>query len=326
MSNGNVIKLSERDTRRAKKATRTIVDTILLTPETIERWLVPPIQRPLRDNNPKVLALVEELKENGGVLPGVLTLGVLSGKCYILDGRHRCRSFQLSGLAEGFADVRTCTFDTMAEMGEEFVRLNSSMVKLNPDDILRGLEPSSPALMRLRKACPFIGYGNVRRGDHANTLLSMSLAIKSWHSSSMDTPTNASRSAIDAAHSMTEDDAVQAAEFYSLLLKAWGRDVEYRRLWLSLNVTMCAWVYRRTVLSRHSARSVELTPNLFVKCLMSLSADQSYLDWLVGRLLNERDRSPCYTRIKSIFAARVLEETRKKAVFPAPAWWGQKGR
>jgi len=59
---------------------------------------------------------------------------------------------------------------------------------------------------------------------------------------------------------------------------------------------------------------------------MSLSADESYLDWLVGRQLRDRDRSPCYGRIRSSFAARFHSETGKKATFPSPAWASSSSR
>jgi hypothetical protein len=37
-------------------------------------WKLPAFQRPLRVNA-KVLALVEEIRTEGGVIPGILTLG-----------------------------------------------------------------------------------------------------------------------------------------------------------------------------------------------------------------------------------------------------------
>jgi len=41
-------------------------------------------------------------------------------------------------------------------------------------------------------------------------------------------------------------------------------------------------------------------------------------NWLVGRLSNNRDRAPAYNRIKAIFLRRIMEETGKKSVLPAP--------
>jgi hypothetical protein len=34
---------------------------------------------------------------------------------------------------------------------------------------------------------------------------------------------------------------------------------------------------------------------------MSVSANTDYVDWLVGRNLGERDRTPAYGRLKTIF-------------------------
>lgn len=136
----------------AEKSTRSTVDTVELTPSLIDTWQVPGFQRPLRVNA-KVLALVEEIKQAGGVVPGVLTLGVVGGIRYRLDGQHRLEAFKLSGLDLGYADVRTVFAADLAELGEEFVRLNSRLVTMRPDDILRGIEATYPALQLLRKRC-----------------------------------------------------------------------------------------------------------------------------------------------------------------------------
>jgi len=53
---------------------------------------------------------------------------------------------------------------------------------------------------------------------------------------------------------------------------------------------------------------------------MSISADTLYLDWLVGRKLGERDRSPAYDRIKKAFVKRLEQDMGRKPSLPAPAW------
>jgi hypothetical protein len=53
---------------------------------------------------------------------------------------------------------------------------------------------------------------------------------------------------------------------------------------------------------------------------MSISADSTYVDWLLGRHIGERDRSPCYRRIKDIFAARLEAIQGKKPLLPQPSW------
>ena len=149
-----------------EKKTRTVVDTILVTPEKVRAWKHPLFQRQLRENR-KVLALAEQLKTDGGVWPGIVTLGVFEGQTYLIDGQHRAHAFVMSGLAEGYTDVRIHYFNSIADMGDEFVKLNSQLVLLRPDDILRGLEASMPTLARIREQCPFIGYDFVRRSEKA---------------------------------------------------------------------------------------------------------------------------------------------------------------
>ena len=48
-------------------------------------------------------------------------------------------------------------------MAEEFTRLNSSMVKMRPDDLLRAMESSTLSLQMIRKHCDFVSYDQVRR-------------------------------------------------------------------------------------------------------------------------------------------------------------------
>ena len=303
--------------KKAPISVRSKMDTIRVTPDTIRTWATPPFQRPLKENE-KVRALAEIIKSSSACIPGVLTVGIVGRQWYIVDGQHRLLAFTLSGLAEAYVDVRICTFDTMAEMGEEFVSLNSSIVKMNPDDVLRGLEGSLPALHMIRKTCSFVGYESIRRGAKGNAVISMSTALRCWFASATEAP-SAKGSALAVAKTLTEEEASLIIQFLNCALTAWGRDPEYYRLWSALNLTLCMWLWRRTVLSQ-TGRSSRFTVQQFIKGLMALSADSHYVEWLLGRNMGERDRSPCYGRLKVIFARRLTEELGHKAVLPQPAW------
>jgi hypothetical protein len=63
------------------------METRLLTIADIERWAQPKFQRPIR-MNPKVIAFCEELKRNGGMIAGVITLGQIpdDDAYYKVDG------------------------------------------------------------------------------------------------------------------------------------------------------------------------------------------------------------------------------------------------
>lgn len=308
----NVIKM-----RGAQKQTQTRVDTIIVTLEVLATWRVPPFQRPVRVNA-KVLELVETLKAEEGVFPGILTIGVFQNESYIVDGQHRVEAFKLSELKEGFTDVRYRYYESMTEMAEDFVRLNSQLVKMRPDDILRGLEGTSQALRHIRKECPFVGYDQIRRGTKA-PILSASMVLRSWMAASKTTPQGSGVSAVDHLRSLTLEEAQHCVEFLCLAEKAWGRDPEYARLWGMLNTCICMWIYRRTVLTAWSPRVPKLSKDIFRKCLIALSTT-NYLEWLVGRNLTERDRSPCYSRIKTIFVRTIEQELGIKTRFPQPEW------
>lgn len=302
----------------AEKTTRTTTDTWEVSINRLKALKDPPFQRPLKIND-KVRECANEIRESGGVIPGVIVIGVLDKQQYLIDGQHRREAFFISECLTGYCDVRVLHFDSMAEMGEEFVRLNSHMVALKPDDVLRGLEKSNPALSKLRRHCPFLGYDQIRRGDKS-PVMSMSAALRCWIGSAPDTPKAGGDSALRIAQSFTTDEADRMIEFLELAMAAWGRDAEYHRLWLNLNMTLCMWLYRRLVVTPYSAKTLKITKDTFTELLMALSADPHYLTWLTGRSLRETDRSPCYNRIKRIFAARLEEKTGKKALLPAPPW------
>lgn len=303
----------------SEKKTSSTMDTLELTQKLVNSWKSPPFQRDLKINA-KVLAVAEEIQIAGGVVPGILTIGVLDGETYVVDGQHRLAAWLQTGLPVGYADVRTHFFENMGEMSSEFVRLNSSLVKLRPDDIMRGSEPSSPALQKIRRKCPFIGYDMVRRSDKS-PVLSMSVFLRTWVGTQTDVPQQLSGQT--SLKQMSDEETVSAIEFITSCYEAWGRDFEYRRLWSAANLITCAWLYRRVVLGEKissQSRTTKLTKEEFRKCLMALSADGKYLDYLVGRNVSERDRAPIYGRIKTIFQRRYYTETGKKINLPQPAW------
>lgn len=310
-----------KPTSTQEKQTRTTMDVVELTEKLVSSWKCPPFQRDLKVNA-KVLGVAEEVRQNGGVVPGILTIGVLDGDTYVVDGQHRIAAWRQTGMDIGYADVRMIWFDTMGAMANEFVRLNSSLVKLRPDDILRGIEPSSDALRLIRNKCPFIGYDMVRRGGTHSPVLSMSVFLRCWSQARGEVP-GGSGSSLEALKIMDENETTNAIAFVQACFEAWRRDIEHARLWGALNLTLCAWLYRRLVLNERatsSSRVPTFTMPEFRKCLMALSADSLYLDYLLGRNLGDRDRAPTYARIKTIFQQRFLAEKGKQIRLPSPTW------
>jgi len=229
------------------RTVRSTMDTVLVTQSGVEQWKLPPFQRPLKQNT-KVLAVAEHIKAGGGIIPGVITIGVLKGEKYVVDGQHRIFAFKLSAMVEGIADVRMCYFDSMAEMGEEFVNLNSVVAKMTPDDILRGLEGTMPELVSIRSTCPFIAYGNVRRNP-GGPMLSMSTALRAWFGGCAEVPSSSILPARELPARLTQQETANLCEFYKSVFAAWGVDNEYSRMWGALNLTILAWLWRRVVLT-----------------------------------------------------------------------------
>lgn len=304
----------------AERERRTTLDTIFVTPESARQWRVPTFQRELKVNE-KVMQISREIAQSG-LIPGTITLGVLDNHLYIIDGQHRREAFLLADITEGIADVRYCHFKTEAEMGDEFVKLNSHIVTMRPDDILRGLEKSNPALAKLRRACPFVGYGQIRRGEKS-PVVSMSALLRCWFGSAPEVPAAGGLTATKVVQNLSDEEVETLTSFLNIAFAAWGRNLEHARLWGNLNLTVCMWMFRRLVITPYSTSTKKLGKELFQKCLMSVAADAHYNDYLVGRALRERDRSPTYSKLKGIFARRIEAETGDKPRLPSPDWGGR---
>lgn len=311
---------------KPQKTVSSRMETRVFSRHEAEGWVVPSFQRPLRVNE-KVRALAEELKANGGILSGVITLGKLPNDKvdYLVDGQHRREAFLISELPEMLSDVRTCMFDDHADMADEFVRLQQSLVRMRPDDILRGLEGSTRSLKIIRQACPFVGYDQLRRGSNSGPIVGMSVALRFWTGTATETPTanKTGATAAQQAREIDEGEVTNLCKFLHIAHSAWGHDQSYARLWAGLNLGMCMWMYRRLVLDQDrlgNKRAMILREEQFKKCLMEVSAHADYIDWLGGRVLSDHHRSPCYRRLKVLFAKRLKEEKIDNPRFPQPAW------
>jgi hypothetical protein len=173
-------------------------------------------------------------------------------------------------------------------------------------------------MQQLRSNCPFVGYSYIRRADHS-PVLSMSAALKSWFGSGFETPQNPGQ-AINLLNQFTDTQCQLLTVFLLAAYSAWSNDKQATRLWSNPNLTMCMYLYRKLMLEPSNRRAA-IPADMFRKCLMSVAANGNYYDWLQGRHLHERDRSPCYKRLRSIFAERLTQEYGGKLYrMPSPDW------
>lgn len=319
----NVIDI--KGAREAPKSARSSMETLIISLDQINKWQSPPFQRPVAVNA-KVRAVAEELKRDGVCISGIITLGKIgkASELYVVDGLHRLEAFRISGLTEIIADVRIVYFDSMGEMSKEFEQLNTALRRMRPDDILRSLEFTCAPLRRIRSECGFVGYDNVRRSHQSGPILSMAVALRCWSASVSETPSSnmSNKSTAHVADEMDETSSGELIRFLHVAHVAWGRDPEYYRLWGTLNFTLCMWLWRRLVIDkvRGVKRFVVLSESQFRQCMMSVSADPIYVEWLQGRIMCDRDRSPAYSHLKRIFAKRLQTEGMSRPLLPAPAW------
>lgn len=322
MSNVTVLKPTPRESIDAT------IEVRILTIGEMEQWNLPPVQGTFRLNK-KVLEYVSDLKSNGGIIGGTIRLGRLPNdpRLWLVDGLHRREGARMSGLSEFLAEIRTRDYASMGELADDFVKMNTPLSRKRPDDILRALEENLPALQIIRKQCPFVGYDNIRRCSSTSATVGMTQVLRCWHGASQETPGGfgGSSNPAEIARSLDNADVEQISTFLNTVHGAWGTDAEYYRLWNTLNMTMCMWLFKQLVLTKpdptRRKKVVSLTVAQFGRCMMSLSAAGDYVDWTLGRNMSERDRSPCYTRIKRVIAARVQQETGRKPNLPQPAWY-----
>lgn len=305
----------------AEKATRTSLDTIVVTPEIVRSWKLPSFQRELRENK-KLLEVAAEIKATQ-IIPGTITLGVLDKVIYLIDGQHRRHAFILSAILEAFVDVRYCYFEDESEMAAEFRKVNGRIVNLNPDDTLRAMEKELDTLAKLRRMWPHVGYGHVRQTEKS-PVVSMSALLRCWRGSGPETPVAGGMNVIAIAEEMSMDEVDTLLSFLDIAIKAWGKGKDVTKLWGNLNLAICMWLYRRLVITPYSPSTKKVTKEQFQKCLMHVAANAEYCAWLVGRNLRERDRSPTYQRLKGMFAERIQnDQGGEKPRMPAPAWGGR---
>ena len=311
----------------APKKHSSTMDTKIVTLDEANAWQIPPFQRPVRIN-PKVAAMADELKADGVAVSGIITLGRLKDDraYWLVDGQHRREAFRLSGLEEIIMDLRIVHYDTMAEMAAEFVHLNTALVRMRPDDLLRGIVPSLPNIQSVLDECPYLGFANIRRGGGSGPLVSLSAVLRCWNTSANETPSSSSSGLTISglAEQIDAEGSEDLIHFLKLAHAAWGRDPEYYKLWGNLNLALCMWLYRRLVLDkdrRGNKRVLVLTDQQFKSCLTALTSSADYLDWLGGKLLNDRDRSPALARVKAVFVRRLTADWGiAKPVLPMPAW------
>ena len=292
---------------------KTVSAMVLITRPKLESILTPDFQRELKITR-HVKAQVKEI-ENTGIIPGTLLLGLVAGKLYRNDGQHRIWAALQTERDSFYAMVQVGEYKDMAELGLAAMIANSSLSRRSPDDNLKAMEPAYPVLKLIRRECPFIGYG----GKSDATVMSMSPALQCWEISKHDSPSNrGSMQANKIIEKMTPDEAKAMCAVYKLLYSAWGNDRQYKTMWLKLNVTLVTWLWRALVDSPTSGKVTRLTSDLFRDAIAGLTADAAYMSWLPGRLLRDLDRSPCYTRIKSIIVKRLFAVHSMRVSLPSP--------
>jgi hypothetical protein len=286
-----------------------------ITKSTLDRWAIWQYQRPLRENQ-KVRKLADVIRREGAI-PGVIVLGRVNGDptLYRLDGQHRLHAFGLADVESVSCDVRICHFNSAADMGAEYIRINSQLVPQQSDDRLRAISPDSALLTLMAEACPFVSFGRTAQ-------ISASAVIRSWIGSNNQTPNLSAGSVHEHLESI--EDTEYLIDVLTGLHAAWGLDRETRNLWRPLNLVLCFWLWRRVVSPDRPTgsghRSTQMSGDMFTTCMRALSANVDYCAYLVGRRFGDRDRGRTYEYIKKLVVARYKYETGMKPVLPQPPW------
>lgn len=318
------------------------MQTMIITPGKLAEWPLPGLQRPLVQTK-RVRDAAEAMQLEAAKFPseacatidGVITLGRVGNKTYLVDGQHRlygafawaCRELLVHGgvvVKQAYADVRLRHFGTMADLSDAFVNLNSQLNATKPDDILRALAASNEDLQAIEAACPFIGY-DLTGAAKKSKLLSMSSAIRTWFGSGGLVPAGGPPALDIVRKFLSKEQADAMIDFYSACVEAGWHNEQFRRLWSTLNLGIVMWLYRRVVrgeVIRYQGgghKPMVLTRGQFIVCMSTL-INGEYLEWLKGGSLRARDRVPCYTHIKDLFAVALEKMGIKDPRFPMAQW------
>ena len=316
-----IIKPSDKPDTNAEKAVGVTYDIITVTPDDLRAWRLPPCQRELSVNS-KVRAMSVKIREGGGVIFEPISLARIDGHTYLVDGQHRREAALLSECEIMYVEIRWLHVRTLNEVAALFDRMQQKLVIMRPDDTLRARESSVAGMLRIRAACPFVGYDRIRRQGNG-PMISMGMVLRAWFGAVSETPSPSNLNPDTLVESIKvnlQNDVNNCTDYITACYDAWGRESTNKRLWMGLNLTLCAWLYQRLVTGQYSGKTTKLTKEGFKHCLMSVAADPNYSAWLVDRTLRERDRAAAYTKLKQIFAKRITLDTGKKPMLTQPAW------
>lgn len=310
----------------AEKRSRTVSKTVILDFEDCEAsWkVVGDIQR--GSSLTKKIVEVGEDIGGSGIFPSTIYIAVWEGNQYINDGLQRFSGWRdavsKGGPTQVAANVQWEYFpdgpDGKAKMGERFAKLQLTLKRHRPDDGLRAIQHSLPAIKLIADECPNVGFGAVQRSNSKNTSLSMAVALQSWASSASEQCTS-SGSARDLAYRLTMDDAKKCVSFLTVARGAWGSTVEYNRLWGPVNLSVCMWLYRRMVVDPEQGVT-PLTAKQFSNCLVTLTNDtpkSTYVEWLRAKPSSaENRRMALANHIRPRFISRIRQEKIRKHSSP----------
>jgi hypothetical protein len=315
----NVMQLVPK-TEVSEPSAGTVMDAKIVSLDEMNSWQRPPFQR-----DEKLTAKVKDfaagLKTNGGIVSGLILLGKLRGDettIYLVDGQQRRLACNTSNEKQFYIEFCLKYYTSFVDMAEDFKRTNGRLVSFRPDDFLRAYEVTHPQLRLLHESCDFLGYS--RGGsNHRGSVLTVSCALKCWFGAMQPSPAVYGQ-ATELAEHLDEIQRQHMTTFFNTAYSAWESDRCNARLWTNLNLLMCMYLYRKLVLE---PRGNPLPKDMFRKCLLSVAANAGYSEWLVGRQQYERDRDPCFKRLKRIFLARLNSEYNGKCriQFPKPEWF-----
>jgi hypothetical protein len=294
---------------------------VAMTIDEANQLHAPPFQRPMRLKS-RQLKVVAEIIRNENILPGVITLGKVENDplTYLVDGQHRIEAFNRSGIEIVTAKIDMMMFKDMNEMSLQFDRLNTPIAKMSANDRLKSMSFTNPVIHMIMEECSFVGFHHTQLGQNAAKVLQLSVALRSWKSGKSKFVGVGSHDAVIIGETISEEEAKDLIKFLKASHKAFGNDKEYFSLWGNLNLSIVAWLWIRLILER-VPRVTAITEEDFVRCMMSLGSDNAYVPWLKGKNLSVHSRSPCYTRVKDIFAKRLREEGYdKRILFPGAEW------
>ena len=292
----------------------TVNDVLIDRKLAFEVWQIPLYNRETI-NNKKVNEIAAALVEDPALRYDHLLIGCRGGVLYKVDGNHRMRAFEKSGLPTIRVNIHFVRFDSEEEEVEAYRQMQEQIKKSTPNDRLKVVSYRHLPIQHIDRECRFVTFGKAAKS--AGSLVTMSTVVQTWEWSKTNPPRPSNGGSIeDLAWGINQNDSVRIVEFMRLCREQLGMD--FMTLWKASNLALCLWLYRRLIWYEDADhRWSKLTSREFGSGLLAI-CNSTYAGRITGKKLsNDVDRGAMWSNFIRSFRKGLAEvEGRRNLRLP----------